>query len=147
MPTIESSFWADVFAHPGEAAPLLIFADWLEEHGEPSAALCCRWMGRRGKHPAQRLRYPGERSRLTGQVKPGRAVPAAFRWAWYPSQGGSDVCPIPDHAILPHLLFRALPGHSPDHAFYPVREMAVNDLRLALAWLLDVCDPAGCPGD
>lgn len=37
-----AAFLADVIAHPDDDTPRLIFADWLEEHGEEARAFCIR---------------------------------------------------------------------------------------------------------
>lgn len=36
--TPHDAFLADIIAHPGDDAPRLIYADWLEEHGQPERA-------------------------------------------------------------------------------------------------------------
>ena len=33
--SIEQAFLADIIAHPDDDAPRLIYADWLEENGQP----------------------------------------------------------------------------------------------------------------
>lgn len=38
MPTIEASFLADICANPTDDVPRLIFADWLDEQGDPARA-------------------------------------------------------------------------------------------------------------
>jgi uncharacterized protein (TIGR02996 family) len=35
---LRGSFLADVQANPGDDAPRLIYADWLEENGDPERA-------------------------------------------------------------------------------------------------------------
>ena len=35
---MEAGFLADIAAHPEDDAPRLIFADWLEDHGQPERA-------------------------------------------------------------------------------------------------------------
>jgi len=37
-PPIVAAFLADILAHPDDDAPRLIFADWLDEHGDPDRA-------------------------------------------------------------------------------------------------------------
>jgi uncharacterized protein (TIGR02996 family) len=36
--SIESAFIADIAANPDDDTPRLIYADWLEEHGQPQRA-------------------------------------------------------------------------------------------------------------
>jgi uncharacterized protein (TIGR02996 family) len=38
QPTIQDAFMADIVANPEDDTPRLIYADWLEDHGRPSAA-------------------------------------------------------------------------------------------------------------
>ena len=89
-----------IVAAPDDAAPLLIFADWLEECGAVDLAFACRWMpGYRGYRPGQR-----RRPRLR---KP---------WAWWHDRTAdaepdpvdlADIVRCP-HARLPPLLFQAM---------------------------------------
>ena len=37
MPPPESAFLAEIHAAPGDPCPKLVFADWLEEQGDPRA--------------------------------------------------------------------------------------------------------------
>jgi uncharacterized protein (TIGR02996 family) len=37
-PSLEAAFVADIAAHPDDDAPRLIFADWLDDHGQPERA-------------------------------------------------------------------------------------------------------------
>src|SRR5947209_17585824 len=52
-----------VTANPDDEAPRLVFADWLEEHGEPDAAAALR-----GKRGAQAVRLAVELPRLLSTV-------------------------------------------------------------------------------
>ncbi len=38
MTDMRESFLADIVEHPGDDAPRLIYADWLEDHGDPQRA-------------------------------------------------------------------------------------------------------------
>jgi ATP-dependent Clp protease ATP-binding subunit ClpC len=60
---LEDAFLRDTLAHPEEAAPLLIFADWLEDHGDRRAApvrLLARLRSlRRGPQPRMAEQFSG----------------------------------------------------------------------------------------
>jgi uncharacterized protein (TIGR02996 family) len=47
----ESAFWGAVDAAQDDDRPKLVFADWLDERGDPRAA-CLRWGVAEHKHPA-----------------------------------------------------------------------------------------------
>src|SRR4051812_49324247 len=56
----ESAFLAAMAAAPDDQAPRLVFADWLEERGDPRGAwlrdpLVAPWMGVRCENPIPRL--------------------------------------------------------------------------------------------
>lgn len=42
---------AAIDSEPDNPAPLLVLADWYDDHGESSLAYACRWMAYRGKRP------------------------------------------------------------------------------------------------
>lgn len=46
------AFWAKIEENPADAACKLVFADWLEEHGEEDLAYCMRWCAGHSKCPA-----------------------------------------------------------------------------------------------
>src|SRR5262245_57678825 len=48
----EAAFLADIRAHPDDDAPRLVFADWLEEHGEEGRAELIRLECRMAKLPS-----------------------------------------------------------------------------------------------
>ncbi len=96
-----------------------VFADWLDEHGEPDLAFAERWMARHQLAPAYRVPYMGSRV-----VKP---------WAWYPLKNPLELS-APAHSRLPHAVFVTLIG-SPYpivHKFYRQRAEAERDLAKAL---------------
>ena len=125
---LKDAFLQEIIEHPGDPAPLLVFADWLDERGEPDLAYACRWMAARGYRPSQRQR-------------PGIRLP----WAWWHEASGKDGpdvladledvrrCP---EALLPDLLFRAMPrGAFGGHLYYldylgTVRALAEGLARL-----------------
>jgi uncharacterized protein (TIGR02996 family) len=125
----DSPFIQAILAAPEDAAPLLIFADWLEEQGQPDLAYACRWMGYRGCRPGQR-----RRPRLR---KP---------WAWWnPSSAEHEMDPedLKDivtcpHARLPGLVFRAMSGEWAPHAYYFTWLQAADDLAFGLRNLRDL---------
>jgi uncharacterized protein (TIGR02996 family) len=99
---------------PADPAPVLVYADFLEERGGPGdedLAYAFRWMAARGRRPGDRQR---PRVRLP--------------WAWWPEDTGPDVlddfadirrCP---HALLPRLPYLALPrGDYGGHLWGAVR--------------------------
>jgi uncharacterized protein (TIGR02996 family) len=105
----DEPFLAAILATPEDAAPLLIYADWLDEHGRADLAFACRWMGYRGFRPGQR-----RRPRLR---KP---------WAWWHDKSAdaepdeldrADIARCPE-ARLPLLLFQAMTGSLWSHAYY-----------------------------
>src|SRR5436190_21455440 len=63
METHEEAFLEDIVTHPGDDAPRLVFADWLDEHGEADRAefirLQCRH-GQGGQGDRARLRREGD---------------------------------------------------------------------------------------
>jgi uncharacterized protein (TIGR02996 family) len=117
----EQGFQQDITDHPGDPAPRLVYADWLEEQGRSDEAFCQRWLVRHGKHP-------GNRSRPR--------IQARYSWAWWPEKTADDP-DAPRHARLPQLLYLALPKASffVSHRYYPSREAAETALRLALSTL------------
>jgi uncharacterized protein (TIGR02996 family) len=129
----EDAFLEDIRARPEDRTPKLIFADWLEEHGQPDLAYAYRWMASRGYRPGQRLR------RL-----------ARKPWAWWNEHTlegpeGVDPADRPDiercpHAVLPVLVFRAIGGElrSGPHAYYSTYAECVRGLAGALKWLREL---------
>ncbi|HKI32040.1 MAG TPA: TIGR02996 domain-containing protein [Gemmataceae bacterium] len=122
-------FLEAILANPEDAAPLLIFADWLEERGRSDLAFACRWMGYRGYRPGER-----RRPRLR---KP---------WAWWHEKSAeyeadlddrTDVARCP-HARLPALLFQAMTGRWLAHAYYLTWPEAANGLAAGLKRLRDL---------
>lgn len=55
--TLEDAFLADIVACPADDAPRLVFADWLEDHGEPDRAEFIRLQVRRAGLPAADSRH------------------------------------------------------------------------------------------
>ena len=106
-----------------------MYADWLDERGRTPEAFCWRWMAKKGKRPGRRLRY----------ITSNRAVPGRFAWGWW-VEGARDDPPLPDHAVLPPLLFHALPW-TPwfrSHHYYATFPHAVAALREGLDALREV---------
>jgi len=88
------ALWASVLANPADAAPLLVFADWLMERGEDAELEAgLRWAAGHGKWPKQ--------------LRDGYG-----RWAWKPGPNDRDpwIAPKdPDaHYRLPFPLWRAV---------------------------------------
>jgi uncharacterized protein (TIGR02996 family) len=116
-------------AAPEDAAPLLIFADWLDERGRADLAFACRWMGYRGYRPGER-----RRPRLR---KP---------WAWWHPRSAEfeadpedrlDITRCPQ-ARLPVLLFQAVTGVWTPHAYYLTWQEAADALAVGLKVLRDL---------
>src|SRR3954470_18515153 len=47
----EAAFWDAIADAPTDDVPKLVFADWLDERGDPCAA-CLRWLVKENKRPA-----------------------------------------------------------------------------------------------
>jgi uncharacterized protein (TIGR02996 family) len=118
-----------IVASQEDAAPLLIFADWLDEQGQADLAYTCRWMGYRGYRPGQR-----QRPRLR---KP---------WAWWHVHSG-EFEPDPDdrmdiarcwRAWLPASLFREMTGEWAPHAYFLTWLEAAEGLAFGLKALRDI---------
>jgi uncharacterized protein (TIGR02996 family) len=124
---LEDAFIKDILARPADPAVKLIFADWLDENGQPDLGYAYRWMARRGFRPGDRVR-PLVR-------KP---------WAWWHPRSLEledpaerpyvQRCP---HAVLPMLVFRALGGAEKfgAHVWYQTYRECVGALADALRWL------------
>ncbi len=50
-PDDEAAFWAAIEQAPSDDLPKLVFADWLDERGDPRAG-CLRWLVAHRKGPA-----------------------------------------------------------------------------------------------
>ena len=86
-----------VAAAPHDSAPKLVYADWLDEHGEPVLAAAYRWAGERGLHPFQRH---------------ARKSPEGWGWdegelVWDWDREGKMV-DVPDTCRLPISVWRAI---------------------------------------
>ena len=118
-----------ILAAPTDPAPYVVFADWLEEHGEAELGYVYRWMATHGKRPRHRRRYPGTRFHR------GPAVPGPFSWAWYPSWLATwqrRRHRVPRYAILPQLVYQGM-GPYRDCALFGSFEKAVAGLAVSLA--------------
>ena len=132
----------NVLNRPEERAPYLVFADWLDEHGEMELGYAYRWMAMHGQRPRHRRRYPGTRYHR------GPAVPEPFSWAWYPSWLATwqrRRHRVPRYAILPQLVYQGM-GSYRDSALFGSFEKAVAGLAAALANLDDARSLYGSPG-
>jgi uncharacterized protein (TIGR02996 family) len=69
---LAAAFLADIVAHPEEDAPRLIYADWLDEHGQPDRAEFIRLQCRLARPDVADVRYAAVRARA-GDL---------FRGAW-----------------------------------------------------------------
>ncbi len=108
----------------------LIYADWLDDQGEPddlTLAFAQRWMAGHTQAPAWRVPYMG--SRVT---KP---------WAWYPFADPTEVrAPFP--ARLPYQVFITLTRsqYFVGHKFYRSRIEAERDLAEGLLVLKEMLE-------
>jgi uncharacterized protein (TIGR02996 family) len=59
MPDDHAPFLAAIAAQPGEDAPRLIYADWLEEQGDTARAEAWRWYVAVKRQPRECLSYEG----------------------------------------------------------------------------------------
>jgi uncharacterized protein (TIGR02996 family) len=118
----EDAFWEAVAQRPDDDLPKLVFADWLDERGDPRGA-CWRWVVRR-------------------RVRPARDV-ADRTWDWW-SRPPREPDYYPDAdvggAVLPPRLFRRLKGWPHDvWKGYVSYRAALDDLCRAWA----ACAAAG----
>lgn len=112
--TDESAFQAGLDEKPDNHDLRLVFADWLEDQGDPRAP-GYRWMGLRQKHP-QYFVHPN------GQYPPD--------WNWR-----SDHLQSTLHASVPEL-FQHIQGHQRSTSVwkeYATRQAAEDALALAIA--------------
>jgi uncharacterized protein (TIGR02996 family) len=75
---LRQSFLEDIVAHPDDAAPRLIFADWLDEHGEAARADFIRLQVRTPKNAAWHALLQEHATRWTAELA-GVAKSALFR--------------------------------------------------------------------
>lgn len=47
----EKAFWTAIKADPNDRLAQLVFADWLDENGQPRLAFAFRWAAARGRYP------------------------------------------------------------------------------------------------
>lgn len=112
--TTETAFQAALEEDPTSSATRLVFADWLEEQGDPRAA-GYRWMGNNGKYPkeATSLLFIGE------------------SWDWW-RESAYAIGP----SVLPAAVFDKLRGgqtrSASDYREYPTRRAAEEALCAAL---------------
>jgi uncharacterized protein (TIGR02996 family) len=113
----EDGFWAAIAANPDDDLPKLVFADWLDERGDPRGQ-CLRWVVARGKRPG----YVG--------LQP-------VRWV------NTLVLNFPHHSdTVNPSLFGRLSGHKPSgyaYCYYPHVVCAYQDL----CWAWRVCVEEG----
>lgn len=74
---------------PSDTVTRSVYADWLEDHGEPVAAACQRWMVREGKWPTIGTHWHSD----------------AHSWDWWKQWSTFD---LPLHCFLQCELFAAL---------------------------------------
>ena len=47
----DRAFWAEIKARPGDALPMKVYADWLDEQGRCNLAFAMRWAADRKRFP------------------------------------------------------------------------------------------------
>lgn len=107
----EVTFQAALDAEPDNFALRLVFADWLEERGDPRA-VGYRWMGQSEKFP-----YDWSHSEF---------VPGFDTFDWYLEDGGAS-WDVPRHCQLP-FEFRSLFKARTDWLDFPTRRAAEEAL-------------------
>jgi uncharacterized protein (TIGR02996 family) len=133
----ESAFLRSIEADLDDPAPILIYADWLEEQGKDQLAYAWRWMGRRGYRPAKRTR-------------PRARIP----WAWWHTSSHEMATDLEDladlhlhpRARLPVLLFRAM-GSAGAHIYCRNLAEAAERLAGGLQVLGELVGPERQSGD
>jgi uncharacterized protein (TIGR02996 family) len=135
MTTTHPVFTDYLLAHPEDCKTRLVYADWLEEHGEVREAMLQRWLGAYERWPHYR---PGPRGpRVTFRpTKP---------WGWYPFKFGTqdrDGKFAPGYARLIPLIYdelvgkldsrRYAPYRVPGHVYYRTQREALDALAEAL---------------
>jgi uncharacterized protein (TIGR02996 family) len=112
----EDDFHAALDADPSNSAMRLVFADWLEEHGDRRAG-GYRWMGQHGKWPYDWARHTAGCNYET--------------FDWYFEDGGA-VWDVPEHCRLPGRL-RAAFDTRLDFPDFATRRAAEEALCLVLS--------------
>jgi uncharacterized protein (TIGR02996 family) len=111
----ESVFHAALDDDPTNSGTRLVFADWLEEQGDPRAA-GYRWMGENGKRPYDWPKSPGLVRHDTHD--------------WYRVEGGA-IWEVPVFCQIPEWIWKRLQsGH--DWVHFASRRAAEEALCLAL---------------
>lgn len=111
---------------PEDPGPLLILADWLEEHGEADMGYACRWMAHKNKRPYQTRHWSRH----------------GWEWVWMrDTKTARYYHPVnrrttPSHCILPHSYIqqRTTEGRA---WYFRTWEDAVKKLAVCLQRLLD----------
>jgi uncharacterized protein (TIGR02996 family) len=146
----EAAFLRSIEADLADPAPLLIYADWLEEQGKDQLAHTWRWMARRSYRPARRERLGPRVSLGRGRHESGARV----FWAWWHAaslEGISDAEERADlkrhpEARLPVLLFRAMGAAGP-HIYCPTLIATVERLARGFEVFRELAALERQPGD
>jgi uncharacterized protein (TIGR02996 family) len=87
--TDDEAFLQDIIAHPDDDAPRLVYADWLDDHGDPDRAEFIRlqielarmeaWDARRPGLKRQEVRLQGANARRWGEGALRKVYGSAFR--------------------------------------------------------------------
>ena len=112
----EAVFQAALADDPTSSGTRLVFADWLEEQGDPRAA-GYRWMGENGK-------WPYDWPKASGSVR-------NDTYDWYRTDGGA-IWPVPEYCCVPEWLWDRL-GSDSDWVSFATRRAAEEALCRALA--------------
>jgi uncharacterized protein (TIGR02996 family) len=123
--------------NPGDWTTRLVYADWLEEDGEPDLAAAQRWMVGRQKYPPAFVAWDfhyedNEEYQAWGGRWP--RVPTERAAVW--RSEGYNWRPEVGHSVLPRTLWRALAARAypslRGRKWYSTRHLAELDLALAL---------------
>jgi uncharacterized protein (TIGR02996 family) len=133
--------WAVLLA-PDDEAPRLIFADWLEEHGEPDRAKVIRWMVRVPSYRffwnqsrwAKRPKHKhAEAIKAIRGLKPRLSVLCQEEWALY--RGVEQVVMrrgFAEAVTLPAYVF--LSSAAELFSLHPFQDVLLSDLHPRPAW-------------
>ena len=130
------AFLLVIMQNPTDGVSKCIFADWLDEHDQPTElSFCYRWMGKRCLHPHKREKYP-DSFRYDGTIRrKGSKVPDIYAWAWYNAHvvERTKKYNVPKYSCLRRNVINA--KCSREHAYFPSYAAAINELA---GWLKQI---------
>jgi uncharacterized protein (TIGR02996 family) len=130
--TPDEAFLEDVREHPEEDAPRLVYADWLDDHGDPERAEFIRLKCELARLPAEDARRPALEARA-------RALLASHQATWTAPLRGRVQGWAFRRGLVEKVKVRAgaFLAHAPDlFRVAPIREVEVRGARGQLPALL-----------